>query len=78
MLKSGSEFREFSVLTVKFPEGKEPGSRPNITVQRCEVTKQDIPNPEMQNIVEKYLNEVREGEEREGEGERFIAFFNCH
>lgn len=61
MLKSGSEFREFSVLTVRFPAG----CRPQIEVTKQEVTKSDTLDEEMKAIVEKYLSKVQEGLEVE-------------
>ena len=56
MLKSGSEFREFSLVTVNFP--RDPTVRPTINVQRHEVKKKVIPDGEMEAIVDKYLNKV--------------------
>ena len=59
MLKSGSEFREFSVLTVRFPnQGTDPTSRPQIEVEQQRVTKGDAPDAEVLAIVEKYLSKV--------------------
>lgn len=57
VLKSGSEFRDFSILTVKFPVSKE--SRPVIDVRQCKVTREDPPDEAMTAIVQKYLSKVR-------------------
>ena len=72
MLKSGSEFREFSVLTVQFPESIGAGSsmelatntaasegRPVIDVKHCKVTQEDTPDEAVTAIVERYLSKVR-------------------
>lgn len=56
LLKSGSEFREFSVLTVKSPS--EPGGRPEVNVMRCEVTQDDTPDKDVLAIVQTYLSKV--------------------
>ena len=56
MLKSGSEFREFSQLTVTFP-GEFP-TRPVIRVLRHDVRRDTVPDPAMDEIVQKYLNKV--------------------
>lgn len=58
MLKSGSEFREFSAITVTFPDSQDSSHRPGISVERQEVTKNDIPDEEMEAIVQKYLNKA--------------------
>lgn len=63
LLKSGSEFREFSVLTVKSPS--EPGGRPEVNVMRCEVTQDDTPDKDVLAIVQTYLSKVKEGLEVE-------------
>ena len=56
MLKSGSEFREFSLLVVTFPQ--DSASRPQIDVVRHQVKKEVVPDPGMEAIVQKYLNKV--------------------
>jgi hypothetical protein len=73
MLKSGSEFREFSVLTVKFPAsaGCPTGmaaissestlgrhERPVTDVMQCKVTQEDRPDEAMLAIVQRYLSKV--------------------
>ena len=64
MLKSGSEFREFSVLTVKFPSSIEKAAaslscnRPDIDVMHCKVTQDDHPDEAVLAIVHKYLSKV--------------------
>ena len=58
MLKSGSEFREFSLITVTFPDGRDPTVRPAIAVERHEVKRGVAPDREMDGIVQKYLNKV--------------------
>lgn len=55
MLKSGSEFREFSLVTVTFPESD---CRPMLEVVRQVVTKDTPPDKDMSDIVDKYLNKV--------------------
>lgn len=55
MLKSGSEFREFSVLTVQEGRGT---SRPEVKVQHCKITKEVTPDESMDAIVEEYLGKV--------------------
>ncbi len=61
VLKSGSEFREFSHLTVTFPEGSDHTSstRPIIDVERREVTGALTPDPDVDQTVQKFLKEVR-------------------
>ena len=61
VLKSGSEFREFSSLTVKAPGSGEQRARPEICVEKHEVTSTIQPDPEMAAIVDKYLGKVRDG-----------------
>ena len=55
MLKSGSEFREFSVLTVQKGHNT---SRPEVKVQRCTITKAVHPDEAMNAIVEEHLDKV--------------------
>ena len=65
MLKSGSEFREFSQITVTFPNSKKDHAhkhtrrRPVFEVVRHEVTGGITPNPELHRVVQHYLNKVR-------------------
>ena len=54
-MKSGSEFREFSQLTVRFPPGN---TRPEISVHRHEVNGTIPPDREMKAIVDMYLGKV--------------------
>ncbi len=59
MLKSGSEFREFSLVMVTFPDNSlDPTVRPQIDVVHHDVKKEVVPDREMEAIVEKYLNKV--------------------
>lgn len=55
MLKSGSEFREFSVLTVQKGRGT---NRPEVKVQHCTITKEVTPDEPMKAIVDEYLGKV--------------------
>lgn len=62
ILKSGSDFRELSQITVIF----EPSSpRPVIEVLRHEVRSDVQPNPEIQAVVDHYLAVVEDGMQEE-------------
>ena len=59
VLKSGSDFRQFSEITVCFTGS--PTSRPIPTVQRYDITKQSPPDQELQNVVDHYLENFKSG-----------------
>ncbi len=62
MLKSGSEFREFSQLTISLPPkdvARLSGPRLILDVTHHEVRSEISPHPEMEAIVKKYLLKVR-------------------
>lgn len=54
ILKSGSDFREFSQITVTF----NPGMRPSLQVVKHCITGALAPDPELQAVVEHYQGEV--------------------
>ena len=78
VLKSGSEFREFSQVTITFPDQPLPqrqpcssrghtstdhtSRRPTISVARHEVTGSLTPDPVVDAIVRQYLDKVRQAE----------------
>ena len=75
VLKSGSEFREFSEITVTFPEGNGRSSshnhahrRPLIDVVRHEVTGSVTPDPQVDAVVQHYLGKVWKGLSNNGRG----------
>ena len=58
MLKSGSDFREFSQITVTFGDTTD---RPSIDVVKHTITR-DVPtNPQVQGIVDQYLSHLEDG-----------------
>ena len=57
ILKSGTDFRQFSVVTVNFP--KEEGERINVEVEAVEVTAEIEPNNELDEALEKYKGKIR-------------------
>ena len=58
MLKSGSDFRYFSQITVAFPPDND---RPSVEVVKHTITR-DIPaNPNVQAVVDQYLLKLEEG-----------------
>ena len=56
VLKSGSDFREFSQITVIFDSG-----RPSFEVTRHEVTSATSPDPSLQSVVDQYTALVDAG-----------------
>ena len=56
ILKSGSEFREFSVIDVDFHPDT---GRPGFAIKRCQVDANCTNDQEMENIVNNYTTELR-------------------
>ena len=54
VLKSGTDFRQFSVLTVDFTGGEETSEKPLVTVEAVEVTSQYEPDKELEAALAKY------------------------
>ena len=70
MLKSGSDFREFSQITVRFSssssskERESPVSestRPTFEIEKHEITSNIEPDEELQSVVDEYMALVEEG-----------------
>ena len=58
MLKSGSDFREFSQITVTFGVDND---RPSVDVVKHTITRDIPPDPEIQAIVDNYLSKLEKG-----------------
>ena len=58
VLKSGSDFREFSQITVTFGLDND---RPSVDVIKHTITKDIPPDPKVQAIVDDYLSKLEEG-----------------
>ena len=63
MLKSGSDFREFSELTVSFNSNtlNTPTARPSVHVVRHDITSKIEPDEEVAKIVDRYLEKLKTG-----------------
>lgn len=66
MLKSGSDFRQFSQITISFTNSlSTPTSRPIPTVKRHDITRESPPDKEVQNVVDQYLEKLKTGLQEE-------------
>ena len=72
MLKSGSDFREFSQITVRFSSSSSSSSkerespvsestRPTFEIEKHEITSNIEPDEELQSVVDEYMALVEEG-----------------
>ena len=57
VIKSGSDFRDFSEITVNFS----PNSRPTFDVVRHTITSDIPPDPEVADMVKQYCADMQEG-----------------
>ncbi|XP_049879932.1 mannosylglucosyl-3-phosphoglycerate phosphatase isoform X2 [Pectinophora gossypiella] len=64
IVKSGTDFRQFSCITLSFPAGSAAGSKPVITVERVDVTSDYPEDPVLKPILDKY-NAMVEGKMEE-------------
>lgn len=69
MLKSGSDFREFSELTITFPN--KPTLHPTISVKCHNITSAITPCKQVAQIVEEFVDKLKSGQEEQ------IGFTNC-
>lgn len=55
ILKSGTDFRQFSKITVNFEKGKN-GAKPEVTIEEINVTSQYAEDPKLKEKLEKYTS----------------------
>jgi 5'-nucleotidase len=56
VIKSGTDFRQFSRITLRFESS---GHRPDVSVERVDVTSQYIPDLGLQEQLDKYAGETQ-------------------